>query len=62
MAKKEIKSEGRVVILKSNYNAITVDGKKSMLRRGQCCTQYDDGRIVANDGRVAKTTDVAFSK
>ena len=55
MAKRE-KFESQVIITKRSYDAITIQGRKSIIPKGQCCTLFEENgvkKIKSNDGRVA---------
>lgn len=51
--KENSSQQAKSITLSSDYNAVDVRGKKCILKKGQNCLLYPDGKIVSNDGRVA---------
>lgn len=50
------KFEPKVIITKRPYDAITIQGRKSTIPKGQCCMLFEENgvkKIRSNDGRVA---------
>ncbi len=48
------KGSAKTHILQKDYDAITVQGKKSLLKKGQLCMLYSNNILQSADGRLAR--------